>query len=65
MMTETIFTLVFASALLVLMIYPAIKIVEFFDTKAGFSEKTYNVLTVIVTMLLALGVGIFMNYAEF
>lgn len=65
MMSDTVFTLVFASALLAIMAYPAMKIVEFFDAKRDFSEKTYNLLTVIFTIVLALCAGLFLNYAEF
>jgi heme/copper-type cytochrome/quinol oxidase subunit 4 len=50
-------TLVFTSVLLVFMIYPAIKIVGFLETKMNISDKTYNVLTVVITIILALIVG--------
>jgi hypothetical protein len=50
-------TLVFTSVLLVFMIYPAIKIVGFLETKMNISDKTYNVLTVVITIMLALIVG--------
>jgi hypothetical protein len=43
--------------LLVFMIYPAIKIVEFLETKMNITDKMYNVLTVILTIVLALVVG--------
>jgi len=52
-----IITLVFSSVLLVFMIYPAIKIVEFLETKMNITDKMYNVLTVILTIVLALVVG--------
>jgi hypothetical protein len=50
-------TLVFTSVLLVFMIYPAIKIVGFLETKMNISDKTYNVLTIVITIMLALIVG--------
>ena len=37
---QIIMTLVFTSVLLVFMIYPAIKIVDFLETKMNFSIKT-------------------------
>jgi hypothetical protein len=52
-----VITLVFSSVLLVFMIYPAIKIVEFLETKMNITDKMYNVLTVILTIVLALVVG--------
>ena len=50
-------TLVFSSVLLVFMIYPAIKIVEFFETKMTITDKMYNVLTVVITIVLSLIIG--------
>ena len=54
---QIVMTLVFTSALLVFMIYPAIKIVGFLETKMNISDKTYNVLTIVITIMLALIVG--------
>ncbi|MDX9900514.1 MAG: hypothetical protein RBT22_03350 [Aliarcobacter sp.] len=54
---QIIMTLVFTSVLLVFMIYPAIKIVGFLETKMNISDKTYNVLTIVITIMLALIVG--------
>jgi hypothetical protein len=54
---EIVMTLVFSSVLLVFMIYPAIKIVELIETKTAISDKTYNILTVVFTVILALIVG--------
>lgn len=55
---EIVMSLVFASVLLVFMIYPAIKIVEFLETKMTITDKMYNVLTVTITIILALIVGV-------
>lgn len=52
-----VMSLVFTSVLLVFMIYPAIKIVEFFETKMSISDRMYNILTVVITIVLALIVG--------
>ena len=54
---QIIMTLVFTSVLLVFMIYHAIKIVGFLETKMNISDKTYNVLTIVITIMLALIVG--------
>ncbi|MDY0052050.1 MAG: hypothetical protein RBR65_05850 [Aliarcobacter sp.] len=52
-----IMILVFSSVLLVFMIYPAIKIVELLETKMIITDKMYNILTVVLTIILALIVG--------
>lgn len=54
---EIVMTLVFSSVLLVFMIYPAIKIVEFLETKIVITDKIYNILTVVITIILAIIVG--------
>ncbi|WP_072679976.1 hypothetical protein [Arcobacter sp. LA11] len=59
---EIIMTLVFSIVLLVFMIYPAIKIVEFLETKMEISDKMYNILTVVLTIVLSLIVGAGLYY---
>ena len=59
---EIVMTLVFSSVLLVFMIYPAIKIVEFLETKMEISDKMYNILTVVTTIVLSLIVGTGLYY---
>lgn len=54
---QIIMTLVFSSVLLVFMIYPAIKIVEFLEMKIRITDKMYNILTVVITIILAIIVG--------
>lgn len=44
------------------MIYPAMKIVEFLETKTHISDKMYNYLTVILTITLSLIIGIGLYY---
>jgi heme/copper-type cytochrome/quinol oxidase subunit 4 len=39
------------------MIYPAIKIVEFLEMKITITDKMYNILTVVITIILAIIVG--------
>jgi heme/copper-type cytochrome/quinol oxidase subunit 4 len=39
------------------MIYPAIKIVEFLEMKIRITDKMYNILTVVITIILAIIVG--------
>ncbi len=59
---EIVMTLVFSSVLLVFMIYPAMKIVEFLETKMEISNKMYDALTVILTVVLSLIVGAGLYY---
>ena len=54
---QIIMTLVFTSVLLVFMIYPAIKIVGFLESKIEISDRMYSILTVSITIVLALIVG--------
>ena len=48
--------------MLVFMIYPAMKIVEFLETKMHISDKMYNISTVVLTIVLSLMVGLGMYY---
>lgn len=54
---QIIMTLAFTSVLLVFMIYPAIKIVGFLETKMEISDRMYSILTVSITIVLSLIVG--------
>ncbi len=59
---EIVMTLVFSIVLLVFMIYPAMKIVEFLETKMEISDKMYNISTVVLTIVLSLVVGAGLYY---
>ncbi len=59
---EIVMTLVFSSVMLVFMIYPSMKIVEFLETKMHVSDKMYNILTVVLTIVLSLIVGLGLYY---
>lgn len=59
---EIVMTLVFTSALFVLMIYPAMKIVEFLESIIKISDKMYNLLTVMLTIILSLIAGAGLNF---
>ncbi len=61
-MRDVLFVLVFSVVLLFFSIYPAIKIVEFFDKKSKLSSFYYNLFTIIVTILIALSGGLFLRY---
>ena len=53
-MNPIIMILVFSMVLLIFMIFPAIKIVEFLKTKMELNEKAYNILTILLTIILSL-----------
>jgi hypothetical protein len=61
-MKEIILTLVFSIVLLLIMFYPAIKIMEYVETKKELSEKAYTRWTLILTAFLALIVGGFLSF---
>lgn len=59
---EIVMTLVFTSALLIFMVYPAMKIVEFIESIIKINDKMYNVLTVMLTIILSLIAGAGLNF---
>lgn len=59
---EVVLTLSFSVVLLVFMIYPAMKIVEFLETKMHISDKMYNISTVVITIVLSLVLGLGLYY---
>jgi hypothetical protein len=62
-MTDIVITLVFSIVMLVFMAFPSMKIVEWLRPRTDFSERTYNVLQIILTILLSLVIGIFLRFA--
>jgi len=64
-MSPILMTLVFSVVMLMFTAFPAMKIVEFLATKIKISQKIQNILTIVITIFLALCVGIFLNYEKF
>lgn len=62
-MQETMLTLVFMMVFLMFAIWPAIKIVELINRKFEFGHKVQNFLTLIFTVIIALGASLFMQMA--
>ena len=60
-MIEIVLTLIFSVVMLMFMAFPAIKIVEFINSKKELSSKTQNTLIIIITVILSLVIGIFLN----
>ncbi|AXH11432.1 hypothetical protein CRV05_10665 [Halarcobacter bivalviorum] len=59
---QIIMIFVFSIVLLIFMIYPAIKIVEYLEKYIKISNKTYDLLTVLITIFLSLIVGLGLYY---
>ncbi|MCK4441974.1 MAG: hypothetical protein KAU90_08195 [Sulfurovaceae bacterium] len=62
-MNSIVITLIFSVVMLVFMAFPAIKIVEWIDKYKELSPKTHNILTIIITILLSLIIGLFLQIA--
>jgi len=56
-MKEIILTLVFSIVLLIVMFYPAIKIMEFVEKKKELSQRVYMASTLGITVVLSLIAG--------
>jgi hypothetical protein len=63
MMMDIVITLIFSVVMLVFMAFPAMKIVEWIKPKTDFSEKIYNILQILLTVILSLMIGIFLKFA--
>jgi preprotein translocase subunit SecY len=55
-------TLVSSIVMLMFMAYPAMKIVEWGARKKELSQSVQNFLVILLTIILSLMVGIFLNY---
>jgi len=62
-MIDIVLTLVFSVVMLVFMAFPAMKIVDFIETKITLSETMHNVMLIGTTVLLSLMIGIFLKFA--
>ena len=60
-MNPIIMTLVFSVVMLMFMAFPAIKIVEWVEKKNSLSPKVKNFLTILLTVVLSLSIGIFLQ----
>ena len=56
-MMDILMPLVFSAPLLIIMVYPAMKISDWLSTKIEINETLDNKLTVIITVILALIFG--------
>ena len=60
-MIDIVVTLVFSIVMLLFMAFPAIKIVEFLETKISLTQKSKNLLIIIITIILSLAIGLFLK----
>ena len=60
-MNPIIMTLIFALVMLMFMAFPAIKIVEWIESKKELSKKSKNRLTIVITMILSFTIAIFLQ----
>ena len=61
-MSPILMTLVSSVVMLMFMAFPAMKIVEWGASKKELSQPIQNILIVILTIILSLMVGIYLNY---
>jgi len=61
-MMDIVLSLVFASPLLIIMAYPAMKITEFIEKRTTINERLYNKMTVVITIVLSLIFGTLLHF---
>ncbi|HIP19316.1 MAG TPA: hypothetical protein EYG78_08265 [Sulfurovum sp.] len=62
-MMDTVITLVFSIVMLIFMIFPAMKIVEWLEKYIDVPEKWHNPLLLSTTAFLSLCIGLFLKFA--
>jgi len=62
-MINIVLTLVFSIVMLIFMIYPAMKIVEWIESRITVEEKWHNLLLIVIVVLLSLSIGLFLRLA--
>ena len=61
-MNSTVMILVFTIVMLMFMAFPAIKIVEWIESKRELSSQSKNRLTIVFTIVLSLGIAVFLEF---
>jgi hypothetical protein len=62
-MLDFVLTLTFSVVMLVFMAFPAMKIVNFIESKVTLSEKMRNIALIGIIVLLSLSIGLFLKFA--
>ncbi|WP_201353670.1 hypothetical protein [Hydrogenimonas urashimensis] len=60
---DVILTLVFSIVMLFFMIFPAMKITEWIDTRFPIPRKLYTPVMLTIVVLLSLCIGLFLKFA--
>ena len=60
-MIDIVITLIFSAAMLIFMIFPAMKIVEFISSKKDLTKNVEDRLTIVITLVLSLSIGLFLK----
>jgi hypothetical protein len=60
-MIDIVITLIFSAAMLMFMIFPAMKIVEFISSKKDLTKTVEDRLTIVFTLILSLSIGLFLK----
>jgi hypothetical protein len=63
MMLDIVLTLTFSVVMLVFMAFPAMKIVNFIESKVTLSERMRNIVLIGIIVLLSLSIGLFLKFA--
>ena len=59
---DIVLTLVFSIVMLLFMVYPAMKIVEWLEERIAIPPRWHNALTFTIVILLSLLIGVFLRY---
>jgi hypothetical protein len=61
-MNDIIITLVFSIVMLLFMVFPAMKVTEMIYKKISLDKSYYNYLTLFLTVIFSLLIGLFLKY---
>lgn len=61
-MIDIVITLVFSVVMLMFMIFPAMKIVQWLEGQITITKRWHDYLTFGITILLSLSIGLFLRY---
>jgi len=62
-MNPIVMTLIFSVVMMMFMAFPAMKIVEWITERKELSQTTQNRLVIVITIILSLIIGIFLQFA--
>ncbi len=59
---DILLTLVFSVVMLLFMSFPAMKLAEYLQERFNLSQKSFNIATVLFTVILSLIIGLFLRF---